>query len=186
MSQENVEVVRQPFALRAGSRRRLAERVALRYPRPVALLARGFSRLHVRSRLRQAIVRRAVQLGIDAVHRGDYEAMFALYHPDIELINPPQFVGLGLDLVVRGREERIRFQRRWHAEWGEVRYEPEEVIDLGDRVLMVGRIKGSGLGSGAAFESEWGNLLTLSAGRVIGERPFTDRGEALKAAGLSE
>jgi hypothetical protein len=60
------------------------------------------------------------------------------------------------------------------------------MLDLGDRLLFVGRIKGSGLSSGAGFETAWANLLTLSAGRVIREEPFFDHREALEAAGLRE
>jgi ketosteroid isomerase-like protein len=109
-----------------------------------------------------------------------------LYHPDTELITPPNMVELGFDSVYRGREARFGFQRRGTAEWGEMRFEPEELLDLGDRLLFVGRVKDSGLSSGAGFAGAWANLLTISAGRVIREQPFFDRGEALEAAGLSE
>jgi ketosteroid isomerase-like protein len=187
MSEENVEVVRQPIAVRAHSRRRLEERLALRFPSVLALLARAVLRLPQRSRLRQALIRRADQQGFEANNRGDYEACFGLYHPDVELIVPPQFVALGLDPQYRGREERVRFQRRWNAEWGEVRFEPEELIDFGDgRLLTVGRITGSGLSSGAAFDNDYAVLHTVSAGRVIREQVFLDHGEALEATGLSE
>jgi ketosteroid isomerase-like protein len=186
MSQENVEVVRQAIAVRAQSRRRMEERLGLRFPRALAFLARAFWRLPPRSRLRQAIIRRAVRLGTEATNRGDYEATFALYHPEVELIPPPEYVELGQDSLYRGREERLRFQRRWDAEWGEFRFEPEEVIDLGDRLLLVGRIKGSGLSSGAGFDRAWATLLTVSSGRVIREQAFLDHAAALEAAGLQE
>ena len=80
----------------------------------------------------------------------------------------------------------MRFQRTWTAQWGDVRFEPAEVTDLGDRLLVLGRMKGSGLSSGGAFDREWANLTTFSAGRVIREQVFLDHGEALKAAGLSK
>jgi ketosteroid isomerase-like protein len=186
MSQENVEIVRQPVAVRPQPRRSLEERLGVRFPAALALLNRAVLRLPPRSRLRRAITRRAVQLAYEAANRGDYEAAFMLYHPEVELTVPPQFTALGLDTRYRGRQERIDFQRRWNAEWGEVRFEPEEVIDLGARVLLIARMTGSGLGSGAAVENEWANLITFSAGRVIREQAFMDRGEALEAAGLRE
>jgi ketosteroid isomerase-like protein len=185
MSEENVELVRQPISVRVQSRRRVEERLAVRFPGAVAFLARAFSRLPPRSRLRQASVRRAAQLGFESMNRDDVEAALALYHPEVELIVPPELVGLGLDPLYRGREERFRFQRRWNAEWGEFRYEPEEIIDLGDRLLMVGRIRGTGLSSRVAVGNEWGLLVTISAGRVIREQVFVDRAEALEAAGVS-
>lgn len=184
MAGKNREVVRQPLAVAARSRRRIDERLGLRFPRALAFLARMGLRLPPRSRLRQALVRRVVQLGYEATNREDYEAVFMLYHPNVEHTTPPLFAGLGNESVTHGREERVRFQRRWSAEWGEVRFEPEEVVDLGGRVLVVGRVKGSGLRSGASVENEWAQLFTLSAGRVIREQAFIDHGEAFEAAGL--
>lgn len=94
-------------------------------------------------------------------------------------------VELSFDPVYRGREARAEFQRRWTAEWGEMRFMPEEMLDLGDHVVCVGRVSGSGLSSRAAFEGDWACLFTISAGRVIREQPFFDRREALEAVGLS-
>ncbi|MEK6328737.1 MAG: nuclear transport factor 2 family protein [Actinomycetota bacterium] len=186
MSQENVEMVRQPVALRAHTRRRLEERLAVRFPRAAAFLNRAVFRLPPRSRLRRAIIRRVVQVGTEALNRGDYEAAFGVWDPECEAIFPPRFVTLGVEAGTRGREERVHFQRKWTAEWGELLFEPEEVIDLDSRVLVVGRMKGSGLSSGPTFDNNWAVLLTVSAGRVIREQVFIDHGEALEAAGLSE
>ena len=187
MSQENVAVVRQPVALKGRPRRGLDERIYLRFPSVAKFVMRAVWRLPPRFRPRRALLLRAVQNNFDAINRGDFEASFPLfYHPDTELITPPRLVGLGFDPVYRSREARIEFQRRWTAEWGEMRFEPEEVLDLDDRVLFVGRVTGSGLSSGAGFENDWANLLTISAGQVIREQPFFDRQEALEAAGLSE
>jgi ketosteroid isomerase-like protein len=70
---------------------------------------------------------------------------------------------------------------------GDFRFEPEELADLGDgRVVVIGRQKGSGLSSGAAFDTDWAVLITLSAGLVSREQFFFDRAEALAAAGLPE
>jgi ketosteroid isomerase-like protein len=186
MSQENVEVVRQPVAVRPQSRRRLEERLGVRLPAVLALVSRAVWRLPPRSRLRRAVIRRVVQLAYEATNRGDYEAAFMLYHDDVELIVPPQFTALGLDTRYRGRQERIDFQRRWKAEWGAVRFEPEEVIDLGSRLLVSARMTGSGLGSGVAVDNEWATLIAISAGRVIREQDFIDHGEALEAVELRE
>jgi ketosteroid isomerase-like protein len=136
--------------------------------------------------LRQALVRLAVRAGFEAINRGDYEPPFAFYAQEGELITPPQLVGLGFDPVYLGPEQRIAFQRKWVAEWGEFRAEVEEIIDLGDRVLLVGRLKGSGPSSGAAFDEQWADLLTVSVGRIVIERVFFDHEQALEAAGLRE
>jgi ketosteroid isomerase-like protein len=187
MPEENAKVVRQPLTLRSHTHRRLEERLALRFPRTLALLARSVFRLPPRSRLRQVLVRRAAQLGFEALNRGDVEAAVALYHPDVELIVPKEFVGLGLDPPDRGREARVSFERKWNAEWGRLRYKFGEIIDLGDdRVLVVGRFEGSGPSSGAGFGNEFAEIFTFSAGQVIREQAFFNHAEAFEAAGLRE
>ena len=90
------------------------------------------------------------------------------------------------DPVWRGLEARFEYQRRWTAEWGEMLFLPTEMLDLGERVLFVGRIKGTGLSSGAAVDTDWALLYTLSEGQLIREQPFFDHREAFKAAGLSK
>jgi len=186
MPQENPEVIRQSLAVAADSRRRLEERLALRFPYIQVLVARAWWKLPPRSRLRQTILLRIVRLGFEAANRGDYEAAFGFYDRDIELVPPTGLIGLGDEPSYRGLEARVRYERNWRAEWGDFRYEPEELRDLGDRLLLIGRIKSSGLSSGAAIDSDFANLFTLSAGRVIREQVFFDRAEALEVAGLSE
>jgi hypothetical protein len=61
MSQENVEIVRHPLAISDRSHRRLEERLAVRFPRVLAFLVRAAWRLPHRSRLRGALLRRAVE-----------------------------------------------------------------------------------------------------------------------------
>lgn len=86
----------------------------------------------------------------------------------------------------RGRDGRIRFQEAWNAEWGEFRFEPEELVDFGgNRVLVIGRIKGSGRTSGATFDGEWAALMTFADGWVVREDVFFDHAAALEAAGLT-
>ena len=186
MALDDVEVVRQPIGVSAESRRRLGDRLALRLPRGLAFLARAVWRLPPSSRLRQAVVRRMAQSVLEAVNRGDFEAAFGLHDRDVELRSPPDMIGLGEESVTSGREERVSFQRKWNAQWGDVRFEPDEVIDLGDRVLVVGHVKGTGISSGAPFDSEWANLVTISAGRVVREQVFMSHHAALEAVGLQD
>jgi ketosteroid isomerase-like protein len=186
MSQENAEIVRQPVAVAARSRRRLEERLGLRFPRVRALLVRAVQRLPPRSGLRRALLRRAVVSGWQALNRGDLEVSFALYHPNVVSEVAPGLVSIGLG-DTRGRDARVALQKEGLAGFGEFRFESEELIDLGDgRLLTVGRMKGSGLSSGAAFDQDWAALLTISMGWVIHEQIFLNRREALEAVGLRE
>jgi ketosteroid isomerase-like protein len=186
MSQENPEVARQSLTLAADSRRRVEERLTLRFPFIQVLVTRAWWKLPPRSRMRQAIVHRLVRSGFEAANRGDYAVTFASYDRDIEFFPPTSLIGLGDEASYRGLEARVRYEHNWRAEWGDFRYEPDDLRDLGDRFLVIGRISSSGLSSGAAIDSDFANLFTLSAGRVIREQVFFNRAEALEAVGLSE
>jgi ketosteroid isomerase-like protein len=180
------EVVREPIALKGRPARGLEERLALRFPRITALLARAIWRLPVHSRFRRMLVRRAVVLGWEAMNREDFEFGLALYDPDVESIYDPGMVTLGFGNT-RGREERRRMLNEAYGEAFKFRFHPDELIYIGnDRMLVIGRMKGTGLISGAPGESEWANLWTVSDGLVVRDQVITSRREALKAAGLSE
>jgi hypothetical protein len=143
-------------------------------------------RLPPRSRLRQVLLRRAVQVTWAAANRADWDVSFLLYGPEHETISPPGLVSVGFDPVYRGRGERERMQQRWQQEWGEFSYRPEEIVDLGARVLVLGRVEATGLSSGAATKREWAMLYTASAGQVIRDQIFLDHAKALQAAGLQD
>jgi ketosteroid isomerase-like protein len=185
MSQENVEVVRQPMSPTPRRDRGLQERLLLRFPRLFVLANRAVFMLPPKSGLRRRMLRRNVELGIAAVNRGDYNVAFASYAEQAEYVPPSAWVPVGVGRT-RGRAERISLESEWRAEWGDFAYAPEELYDLGDRVLLTGRMKGSGNSSGAGFDIEWADLFHISGGRIAHDQVFFDRAEAFRAAGLSE
>ena len=131
------------------------------------------------------VVGRAVGQSVEALNRGDYESGFSFFHPDAELLTPTDAVVVtSFPAHVQGRAERIRLERIWSGEWADLRYQAEELIDLRNQVLVLGRMVGSGQNSGAPFEIEWADLLTLSQGQVVTEQVFFNPTDALKAVGL--
>jgi ketosteroid isomerase-like protein len=65
--------------------------------------------------------------------------------------------------------------------------EQNEFIDAGDRVVVIGRLVGKGKGSGVEVGQPNATVLTFRDGLLIrSETGYTDRREALKAAGLSK
>jgi ketosteroid isomerase-like protein len=169
----------------AHGRRRLEERLALRFPHLLDFVAGAIGRLP-NSRLRRALFRRVVQTGWEAFNRRDLEAAFLLYHPDCASTYPPGLATIGLGAGTHGLDERMRSQQKALDEWAEFRFEPEELIDPGDgRLLSIGRMRGTGLSSGATVDVEWAALFTTVGGRVIREQIFLDHAEALEVAGLS-
>ena len=194
MSEENVEIVRgvrTGVAVPSETRRRtLDERIFVRIPALVRVLASAWSRLSPASRLRRAILSRYFRRAFEAVNRRDFELFFLFLDPEIVFhfdespvggFVPPDLLG-----VHRGHEG---YRRAWEAAdeaFADLRLEPEEVIDYGDRVLTACRYLGHGRASGITVNDPFFQLITLRRGLVIGQEDFADRAKALEAAGLSE
>jgi ketosteroid isomerase-like protein len=72
--------------------------------------------------------------------------------------------------------------------WGRSgRFEAESFRAVGaDRVLAFVRLRGRGTGSGVEVEGRLAHLIRIRGGRVVRTEVYTDRDEALQAAGLSE
>ena len=187
-----MEIVRQPITVRADTRRGLDQELFVRLPGATRALFRvawlWMRRLSPRSRLRRGVLRILVRRALEALNRGDLEVFSIFVYPEIESVNTPQVVALGgLVPGSHGRETWVEGQRRWLADWGELRYEPNEILDLGDeRLLLLGRGRGIGRASGIEIDTEWGLLATISDGMLAREQNFLDRAAALEAAGLSE
>jgi ketosteroid isomerase-like protein len=190
MSQENVEPVRQKVPLRKRSGRTLEQRLAVRLPWFVELWSRLVARLSPTSRLRQALLLRSVQISFDAYSRGDLEVLVLPYHPDVEFQGPPdhgQGGTLGWRPSYRGHDGYREFYADWKSVWGAPRIEPQELIDLGDRLLVIAQMRLRGVGSGVRLNQDLAVLATLDeAGKVIRERRYADHSEALETVGLSE
>jgi ketosteroid isomerase-like protein len=123
-----------------------------------------------------------VRLGYEAANRGDIDGLLDLCAPDVEWqdVVPDALSFQGKDGV------RSYFQTVWEP-WQEIRREPEEIIDLGgDQVLVLFRLTGRGKGSGIEIDLRGGDLLTVRGGRLARWMAYTDRAQALEAAGLSE
>jgi ketosteroid isomerase-like protein len=189
MSQETVVAVRQKLSVRRRRTRTLDQRLAVRVPWLAELWARLIARLSPTSRLRQALLLRAVQAGFEAANRGDLEVVVLSYHPEIEIEQPPEFGEhgeLGFQPSYRGHDGYREFQAYWLSAWGESHFEPQELIDLGDRFLVLIQMTVRGETSGASVTQGMAVLCTLNGhGKVIREQRYSNHAQALEAAGLS-
>jgi ketosteroid isomerase-like protein len=122
---------------------------------------------------------------VDAYNRRDVDGLFAeLATPDFEWY--PGIVRALDGGGYRGREGVARFAVDTEENWAELQIIPEEFRDLGDRVLVLGRIKGRGRGSGAPVDAPQAIILDFRGDRIWRSRVYLDRAEGLRAAGLSE
>jgi ketosteroid isomerase-like protein len=168
--------------------RRLDERLVLRFPRLASVIRSGVFRLPVGSRLRRAILSAACRQGFDALRRGEYEAMAAVCHPDVETCfttAPGEMVG-DLDTEYRTREGLLQSLRSWNEAWSDWALEPREILDFGDRLLVRGRFVGRGKQSGVATEEPGAILFTLRRGWITKQHVYLGSDLPLETAGLAE
>lgn len=96
-------------------------------------------------------------------------------------------IGVGGEPVYYAGASGIReFFRDVAQSWESFRFEATDLRDLGDRVLVLGDVRGRGRLSGVDVDDRWGWLVELRDGRATGLRGFLDQREALAAAGLLE
>jgi hypothetical protein len=188
MSQENVEVVRKSLRARERSSRTLDQRLLLRFPRLTVAYLRLIDKLPPGSRLRQAAVWRGVRLGLEAYNRRDLEAAVIGWHPEFEYHPGRDWVEAGLvEPCYRG----LQGYRRYVAiadeiSGGELYLRPVELIDLGERLLILADAPIRAQARDAPHTDPFAALTTLKDGRVIDAQEYFDHTQALEAAGLRE
>ncbi len=70
--------------------------------------------------------------------------------------------------------------------WENVRWEPEEIIDLDDaRVLVVNHVRMRGRASGVAVDATGVQLWTIKDGEATSVKLYQSKSDALEAVGLS-
>jgi ketosteroid isomerase-like protein len=187
MAQESLEFVRKPLQARAGAGRTLDQRLGIRFPRFAAASARLLSKLPLGSRVRQAVLWRVTRLSVEAYNRRDLDAVVAAYHPDLEYYPYREFVEAGLaEPCYHGPSGYQAYISATYDVWGtEVRLEPTELIDLGDRIVLLADMPMRAQASGVALAQTYAGVSTLKDGRVIRQDDFLNHAEALEAVGLA-
>src|SRR5436305_7866215 len=180
------QIVRKPLQVHGQSRRTLDERLALRFPGPFVAFARLIGRFPTRSRLRQAALWRSVRLGLEAYNRRDLEAASIGFGSDLEYYPYREFVEAGLaEPCYHGPSGYRAYIESTYEVWGaDVRLEPTELIDLGDRVVLLADMPMRAQASGVPLGETYACVSTLKDGRVIRQHDYLDQGEALEAVGL--
>jgi ketosteroid isomerase-like protein len=179
--------VRQPLSQAKHTRRTLDERIALRFPGVGAVLARQIARLSPGARLRAAAIARIASLAFQAYNRRDLAAAVAYCHPDFDYRPARRWVEAGLvEESYRGLEDYKRYVATVDQVWGGENYlYPREVIDFGDRVMVLADGTMRGQASGVPLNGEFAMLCALKDGRTIRAEEFYDHEEALALVGLS-
>jgi ketosteroid isomerase-like protein len=189
MPQETANVLRgvriplPPLTERAVRRRSLDERLFVRVPALYRWVAHATTRLPPRSQLRRLIIAYSVQRGYAALTRRDFDVVLMRSDPEVEYSANGDLIPPDLDPVSYGHDGYRRLWRRWFDAFDDFRWEPNEIIDFGDKLLVTAELNGHGSGSGLAVSDTTFQLFELRRGLSISQEDFTDRDEALEAAG---
>jgi ketosteroid isomerase-like protein len=168
--------------------RKLDERVWALAPRLIRITTRAILRLPLRSRIRRGMILYWVQRSYEIVNRRDFDLALAGQHPDVLIRwRGDPAAGIAPDLVGREFRGHEGFRRAWNVwlePFGDLQVEPNEVTDLGDRLLIGIRSAGRGSASGALVKQRGFTLYTFRDGLVASQEFFVDREQAEQAAGL--
>jgi ketosteroid isomerase-like protein len=120
---------------------------------------------------------------IAAYNRRDFDAAVKDFHPEIEWVLPE----IQRSDSCRGLEEVRRFWAGLDETFDELRLDPQEALDGGDRVAVRLRFYGKGKGSGAVLDTEmYHQVTTFRDGTMVRIEYFEDWESARRAAGLAE
>ncbi len=121
-----------------------------------------------------------VKRALVAFSCGEADAFAALTTPDVEWTT-----GLGAieGDVFHGHAGVRTYFGRLSTAWEEFRFHAHEFRDLGDTVLVLGRLEGRGRGGGVPVDSAVGAVWDLRDGEIWRLRAYLDHAKAEEVAG---
>jgi ketosteroid isomerase-like protein len=185
LSQRVVRIRLTPLGERARRRRGLDEHAALRFPALYRRIAAALMPLAPGSRLRRLILVRRVRQAYAEVNRRDFELVLVGWNHECEYRPSADLLPPDAEPIFHGHDGMRQLWRYWLEAFSDIRWEPEEILDLGDRFLVTARQSGTGSGSGVAVSEPVFQLFTLRDGLVLRQEDFRDRTKALEAAGVA-
>ena len=121
----------------------------------------------------------------DAFTARDVERLLSLTTADLEFFPPVTASRVERAEPYRGHDGMRRYFQDVSRVWRELEVSAHEFRDLGDRVLVFGRVYARGEG-GYISDSPAQWLWRVDGGLISWGRVFTNRAEALEAAGVAE
>jgi ketosteroid isomerase-like protein len=118
----------------------------------------------------------------EAFNAGRLEPFRALVHPEFVYRTREEFPGGG-SYGLEAALDRISELRDL---FDELRWEPQEFIDAGERILVVVRQIARGRASGVMLDESIVHVWLIHDRKVKELRVYSERGQALEALGLKE
>jgi ketosteroid isomerase-like protein len=124
-----------------------------------------------------------LRAGFAALDREGIEGIIPLFHPDFEVEVTPE-LSVEPD-TYRGEAGIRRYFRSFEESMEEIRFHPDELIDVGDQVVVVLSVTARGRGTGIPVEQRIAQLWTFEGDRARRVVTYVDKDAALAAADAS-
>ena len=108
--------------------------------------------------------------------RGDYEAALPAFAQAVEVVTSLE--------RFHGPAGVVEEAKRWEEMWSDYHFEVQDLVDAGDKVVLLYRQVGKSKESGVKVEERAGWVYTLREGKIARVEMFQDRETALRAAGV--
>ena len=119
-----------------------------------------------------------------AVEQLNLSRLIELTDPEVEWHS--FFAGLREGGVYRGHDGIRQYLSDLGEAWGDLHSEVDDVLAVGEVVLMVGRTRYRGKSSGVEDEMPAGYVVKFRKGRIVFMRSFGEPDRAVQAVGLRE
>ena len=113
--------------------------------------------------------------------RGDLDLCLVRFAPDWHYDAPPEWLIAGMPSVYRGHAGLRQWSADLREAWEFLDHTPLEVVDAGDVIAFLCKIRLRARISGIELDSRLGQVFWIERGLIARERDFSDWDEALRA-----
>ena len=128
----------------------------------------------------------AFKRAVEANNRGDDDALLEEIDPDVEWHGVMGVMFGGEATVFRGHAGVLEYLRDLEEGFTVRDIQWSEFRDLGERIVVLGHVRGKGRERVIELDSQYGALAEFRQGKIVRYRDYFDHSAALEAAGLSE
>lgn len=114
--------------------------------------------------------------------RGEWREKAELFAEDLRSTT---FDADGDEITLNSREELASWLRGFLSQWHDFRQEVDQLIDCGDRVLVVGHQSATGRASGVRLEMPVFTVWVFQDGKIVEFHSTRHEGVARRKAGLN-
>ena len=102
-------------------------------------------------------------LGYAAANRRDFDVVLVGFDRELEYRPSPDLTPPDMEPVFHGYDGYRRLWRYWLDAFEDIRWDPEEMLDFGDALLVSAHQRGHGAGSGVAVSKPVFQLVHAAA-----------------------